>query len=114
MTRHSDDISMRQMLDYSREIRTAVEGQTKKQAFSDRFRELALMKLFEMIGEAANRVSNQTKEQYPQIPWRPIIGARNRLSHGYDRIDHEVVWDAATNHIPVLIEQLEEILGEKQ
>jgi uncharacterized protein with HEPN domain len=112
MTHRDDLVSMRQMLQYAREIREAIESYDREEYFKDRLRELGLYKLFEMVGEAANRVSIETQEQNPHVPWRYIIGARNRLSHGYDSIDQEVVWDAAAQHIPSLIEQLEELVGE--
>ncbi len=113
MTHHDDRVSFRQMLAHSREICDAVSGFQRDEFFSDRFRELALFKLFEMVGESASRVSDDTKRQYPAIPWRAVIGARNRLSHECDSVDYEVIWDAAQEHIPELIAKLEEILNQQ-
>ncbi len=58
---------------------------------TDRMLVLALVTLIQIIGEAANRIPRAEQAEYPQIPWRQIIGTRNRLSHGYDQIDLDVV-----------------------
>ena len=47
---------------------------------------------------------------YPQIPWAKIISMRNRLIHGYDFVDYDILWDAVTINIPVLLVELEQIL----
>ena len=74
--------------------------------------QLALTRLMEIVGEAANRVSEATRQRYPQIPWRPIIGTRNRLAHGYDVVDIDILWDIVRNDLPPLIGQLGAIVGE--
>ena len=61
-----------------------------------------------VIGEAATQVSPETRERYSDIPWKKIVGMRNRLIHGYDRIDFDRVWDAVANGIPQLIAALDE------
>ena len=47
----------------------------------------------EIVGEAANRVSSETQQKHPEIPWPQIIGMRNRLTHGYDVVDYDLLWD---------------------
>ena len=79
---------------------------------SDRITELALRKLVEVVGEAANRTSTATQESYPQIAWPQIIGVRNRLVHGYDVVDLDILRDIVQNELPLLIEQLTAIVGE--
>jgi len=64
----------------------------------------------EIIGEAAKRVSEPTRERHSQVPWRLVIGMRNRVIHGYDEVDLDVLWDAIQLDLPPLIEQLEGIL----
>ncbi len=75
--------------------------------------ELALTHLLEIIGEAAARISEETQSRYPQIPWRQIIGLRNRLIHGYDVVDLDILWDIADQDLPSLIAELKAILGER-
>jgi len=76
--------------------------------------ELAVTRLLEILGEAANRVSEEKQQQHSDIPWREIIGLRNRLIHGYDSVDLRIVWHVVTNDLPPLIEQLEDILDTEE
>jgi len=71
---------------------------------------LALTRLVEIIGEAAARVSAQTREQYPDIPWIEMIGLRNRLIHGYDAVDLDILWDILKEDLPPLIQRLRVLL----
>ena len=83
----------------------------KKQSFpSNRVLELALVRLIEIVGEAANRLPIEDQSRYPSIPWKEIVGMRNRLVHGYDAIDLDVLWDTLRIDLPKLIEELEKIL----
>lgn len=53
----------------------------------------AIVRQFEIFGEAANRISQASRDAFPQIPWRSIITLRNRLIHGYDEVEIERVWE---------------------
>jgi len=72
---------------------------------------LALIRLLEVVGEAANRVSEETRSRHDHIPWGDIIGMRNRLIHGYDVVDQETLWNTLTEALQVLVGQLEAIAG---
>jgi len=74
---------------------------------------LGLTKLVEIIREAASRVSQKTKDTHPHIPWKQIVGTRNRLVHGYDQIDFDVLWRIVFIELPSLVEQLESILADE-
>jgi uncharacterized protein with HEPN domain len=74
----------------------------------------ALIKLIEIIGEAARAVSETTKAAHPEIPWVPIVDMRNHLIHRYFRIDLPRVWDVVQNHIAPLIAQLEPLIPPEQ
>ncbi len=74
--------------------------------------ELALTRLVEIIGEAAARVSPSTREKCSEIPWLAIVGMRNRLIHGYDAIDLNMLWDTVEVDLPPLVAALEKILEE--
>ncbi|MDA1080025.1 MAG: DUF86 domain-containing protein [bacterium] len=69
----------------------------------------AVVKKFEIIGEAANKISVPFKEQHAQIPWRDIIGMRNFLIHDYTGIDYEGVWNTIEIHLPALKDALQEL-----
>ena len=62
-----------------------------------------------ILGEACTRLSPEIRDAYGEVPWRQIIGMRNRIIHGYDEVNWEIVWQVATEHIPQLIAQLSAI-----
>jgi uncharacterized protein with HEPN domain len=72
---------------------------------------LALVRLLEIVGEAAARVSPAVQQQYTQIPRPQIVGLRNRLIHGYDAVDHDIVWDIIQLDLPPLVRELRAIMG---
>jgi uncharacterized protein with HEPN domain len=112
MSRHDDRISLRQMLDHAREAVEMTQGVSKSVLLNDRLLQLALTRLAEIIGEVASRVSEQKRVLHPNVPWAKIIGLRNRIIHGYDMVDYDILWNVIADHIPPLIEQLENIIGD--
>ncbi len=110
MPRHDDTIAFQHMLDHAREAVDMIAGNMPEDLGKERMFELALVRLVEIIGEAASRVSQAGQAQYPDIPWREVIGMRNRLIHGYDSVDLNVLWDTVELDLPPLIMQLEKIL----
>ena len=113
MTRHDDRISMRQMLDYARQAVAMAHGRDPSDLESDTMFQLALTRLIEIIGEAASRVSMPTRERFPEIPWPDIVGMRNRLVHGYDVVDLNLLWDTVATDLPPLIASLEKIVEQE-
>ena len=72
----------------------------------------AVVRNFEIIGEAANRVPEDFKSSHPEIEWRRIIGFRNRIIHEYFGIDYETVWKIKNENIPGLIDYTQQALDE--
>jgi uncharacterized protein with HEPN domain len=99
------------MLDHANEAVSLLAGKEKADLSSNRVLELALVRLVEIVGEAANRLPVEDQSRYPSIPWKEIVGMRNHLVHGYDAIDVDVLWDTVRIDLPQLIEELERILG---
>ena len=64
----------------------------------------------EIIGEAARRVSDETREAHSELPWHKMVGMRNVMVHEYNDVDLLLVWDTAYNSLPSLVHSLEEIL----
>lgn len=114
MTRHDDRVRLRHMLDHAREAVAMITGKGKKDLQRQRMLELALVRLIEIIGEAAARVSPEGQAEYSFIPWREVVGMRNRLVHGYDSIDLDVLWDTIEDDLPPLIDKLERTLDEDE
>ena len=77
----------------------------------DLMRQSAVTRQFEIIGEAARRISPETQATIPNIPWSKIIGMRNRLIHEYDDLDLEIIWDTIQLALPGLIKTLESIIS---
>jgi len=59
---------------------------------TDRTLGLATLRCLEIVGEAASHIPESLRQQHPQIPWPQIIGTRNRLVHGYDLVDYDIIW----------------------
>jgi uncharacterized protein with HEPN domain len=112
MSRHHDWVSLQQMLDHAQEAIRFASGKSEADVVSDRLLQLALVKLVEVVGEAAKRVSPDVQAQFSDIPWKAIVGMRNRLVHGYDEINFLVLWDTVSVGLPSLAKQLEKVLAE--
>lgn len=109
MSKHDDSVSLRDMLDYAREAVALIQGRSRSDLDTDRMLNLALVRLAEIVGEAATRVSKTRRKRHPQIPWPQIVGLRNRLIHGYDAVDFDILWQILTTDLPPLIATLEKI-----
>ncbi len=114
MTRHDDRVRLRHMLDHAREAVAMITGKGRTDLQRQRMLELALVRLIEIIGEAAARVSPEGQAEYSFIPWKEVVGMRNRLVHGYDSIDLDVLWDTIEDDLPPLIDELERVLDEDE
>ena len=100
---------MRHMLDYAVEAHALAEAHSRGELESNRLLNLSLARLLEIIGEAATRVPQSERDKHPDIEWGDIIGMRNRLIHGYDLLDQDAIWDAATDDLPRLIAALKKV-----
>ena len=72
----------------------------------------AVVRALEIIGEATKRLPLSLRDQYPDIPWKRMAGMRDRIIHGYDTVDLEVVWDTVKLEIPQLKPLLQQILAD--
>jgi uncharacterized protein with HEPN domain len=113
MTRHDDMIRLRHVLDHAKEAADLVAGKDKTELRHNRVLELALIRLVEIVGEASAKVSSEMQANYPSIPWAQVIGMRNRLIHGYDAVDLDVLWDTIDVDLPPLIAALKKILEQE-
>ena len=110
MSRHEGLVRFRHMLNHAREAVTMAAGKTREDLDTDRKLNLALVRLLEIVGEAANRTLPDERLQYPQIPWTQIIGLRNRLIHGYESVDFDLLWRVVNHDLPSLLTELEKIV----
>jgi uncharacterized protein with HEPN domain len=81
---------------------------------SDRRTQAAVLYEIVVMGEAANRISQEFQAEHPAVPWKDIVGMRNILAHQYDKVDPSVVWDAVHQDIPELMTLLQPLLLNEQ
>lgn len=67
----------------------------------------------QVVGEAASKLPSEYRNQHPEIPWQKMIGMRNVIVHGYFTLKWEIVWDAATNHLPTVLPQIQDELEQQ-
>jgi uncharacterized protein with HEPN domain len=102
--------SLLDMLISARIALSYVSEKSQTEFLADSLVQDAVVLRIEIIGEAARRISEGTRTGLSQIPWRRIIGMRNRIIHEYERVDLDVVWDVVGNDLPALIAELEKIV----
>lgn len=90
-----------------------VSNQTKEDLENNRILALAIVKELEIIGEAANNISDDCQNRYPDIPWGDMIGMRNRLVHAYFGINYNIVWQTVNESLPPLLKQMETIIKQE-
>lgn len=94
------------MIKYSNEIIDIIKDESHHSFITNRIKRLAIERLIEVIGEAANHVSKDVMEQNSDIPWSKIIGLRNKIVHDYGEILTDRIWLIASRSIPELLEKL--------
>mgnify|MGYP002682553035 CR=1 FL=1 len=110
-----DEVRLRDMLDEACRARRFVQGKTRADLDAgDQILGFAVIRALEIIGEAANKVSQETRNTLPQIRWGDIIGMRNRVIHNYANVDYNIVWDVVVYDLPVLITALEALFPNQE
>lgn len=110
----NDLIRLQHMLDAAEEVVELAGGKSRHDIESERMLNLSLVRLVEVVGEAANRVSPEGQAKYASIPWLQIIGMRNRLIHGYDNVDFDILYQTVIEDLPYLIAELEKTLASEK
>jgi uncharacterized protein with HEPN domain len=99
--------TLRQVQDAARRLQSICAGQTLATLLADWQATAALERFLEIVGEAVKRLPVDLRSRHPSVPWKEIAGTRDRLSHGYDDVDYQVLWDAVQNDVPVLLVTVE-------
>jgi uncharacterized protein with HEPN domain len=110
----SDAIRLQHMLEAAREAMSFAARKTQANLEEDKMFALALIREIEVIGEAASKVSEETKQQNPQIAWGDIVATRNRLIHAYFEVDLDLVWQTVVYELPPLAEALSKLVAFSQ
>ena len=106
-----------EFLDYIEDILDAMDkaeilldGVTYEQFDTDFRINFAVVRALEIMGEATKRLPMNVRDANPEIPWRNIAGMRDRIIHGYDSVNLQIVWDVVKTDIPQLKPQIQKIL----
>jgi len=110
MNAEQDQLRLRHMRDASEKILAFTDGLAPADFETDEKLQLAVIRLLEIVGEAANGLSNELKDGHPEIPWSQITATRNRLIHGYFDIDLKVVWKIVSEDVPALALYLQALI----
>lgn len=105
-----DRVRLLRMRDAIRRALNLAEGKDVAALEPEHETALALVRLLEIVGEAARSVSPAIKARFPEIPWREVADARNRLIHEYFDVDMEIVAAVIQKDLPVLLGQIERVL----
>jgi uncharacterized protein with HEPN domain len=106
-----DKERIQHILDAIVEIETYIHEATKEQFLHNSMMRFASIKQIEIIGEAANQVTNETKDKFSEIEWKQIIGLRNILVHEYFGVDNSLIWQIVITDIPKLKERIVDVLN---
>ena len=95
------------MLDSARSIRSYLADVGRESFMANQEKQDAVLRRFEIIGEAASRLSPETQARFPTLPFRSMRGMRNIIAHDYGDVDLDQVWKTAMDDLPGLVEILE-------
>ena len=107
----SDLARLRQMLDFAQKAVAFNKKRSRADLDSDEMLAMATVHLIELVGEASRTVSEGFQERYSAVPWRTVIGTRNRFVHGYVDVDLDIIWTIVQKDLPVLIRNIKKILN---
>jgi uncharacterized protein with HEPN domain len=109
MSKRDPRVTLRQILEHARRVQE-LSTATLPVILNDWKLSSAFEREMEILGEAVKRLPTDVVARYAEIPWKQIAGTRDRISHGYDETDYNVLWDAACNDVPALIATVEQML----
>lgn len=99
-------------IDSMEKAETAISGVNYDRFAADFMINFVVVRALEIAGEATKRLPESLRNQYPHIPWKQMAGMRDRIIHGYDNVDLEIVWDVVTQDIPQVKPHLQQILAD--
>lgn len=110
--RNDDTVRLRHMIDAAETAGQFMAGRERAALDADRMLLFAVVRAIEVVGEAATKVTDQTRAASPQIPWAAVVGMRNRLIHGYFNVNTELVWQTVSRELPALVLALRPLLAD--
>lgn len=101
-----DRVRLRHIADALNAAMRFVEGRKRSDLETDDMLLFALVRAIEIVGEAASKVTAETRAEISDLPWASIVGMRNRLVHAYFDINRDILWTTVTEAVPALAEHL--------
>ncbi len=111
MSRREPELLLEDIIESIQKIKSYTNGMSSKEFFEDDKTLDAVIRNFEIIGEAANRMPEEIRVNFNDVNWHRIRGFRNRIVHDYMGIDYEIVWEIIVNDLEELQQQIQHILG---
>jgi len=99
-------VRLRHIIDAVNDVIRLSFGKKRTDLESDQMFGLAMVRLIEIIGEAANSIDSDFRSNYPGIPWSQMIATRNRLIHGYYEVENDLIWEIINKDMPDLQKKL--------
>jgi uncharacterized protein with HEPN domain len=106
-----EQLYLTDIIEAAKAVDRFLAGMSEDDWMDDEVRQSAVMHQLIIIGEAASRLSREFRETHPQIAWADIVGFRNLAVHAYFSVSWPIVWVTATEDVPILREQIAEILA---
>ena len=107
-----DRVRLRHLADALNSAISFARGRNRSDLDSDEMLLFALVRAVEIAGEAASKITAETRAEFPDLPWSAMAGMRNRLIHAYFDVNRDILWTTVTEAAPPLVERLETILGQ--
>jgi uncharacterized protein with HEPN domain len=110
MSRHDPRVTLHQIIAHAERAQELCRERTASDFANDWRAAMAFERALEIVGEAVKRLPDELRNKHPEIPWRQIAGMRDRLSHGYDSVDYDLLYNAARDEVPQLLAATRAIL----
>ncbi len=105
-----DSIYLRHIIDAFTQIEGYMVGITHDEFFSNKLLQDGVIRQLEVMGEASRNLSEDLRCEYPQIPWRQMVGLRNRMIHAYFNVNLQIIWEIIQGDLPNLKRETKRIL----
>lgn len=111
MSKRTSDLYTQDIIISIRRIKKYTKGLSFEEFAKDQMKIDAVVRNFEVIGEAIKSLAKMAREEYSEIPWKKIIGLRNKITHEYFAIELEIIWKIIKNDLDSLRKNIKKILS---
>jgi uncharacterized protein with HEPN domain len=108
-----DRVRLRHILDALNAAMRFVQGRNRSDLDTDEMLLFALVRAIEIVGEAAGKISDETRAELPDVPWPSIVGMRHRLVHAYFDVNRDILWKTVVEAVPPLATRLQALLADE-